>query len=77
MKTPTAARPPTFSVAPLQSYTVLSGTAGSWPCPVRWQADASLELGHGAENVRFLRGDEKTRVDFGQAGWGEGGGWDW
>lgn len=33
---------------------------------VSQKADASLELGHGAENVRFLRGDEKTRVDFGQ-----------
>ena len=28
-----------------------------------------LELGHGARrNVRFLRGDEKTRFDFGEAG---------
>ena len=33
------------------------------------QADAVLELGHGARrNVRFLRGDEKTRFDFGEAG---------
>ena len=31
------------------------------------QADAVLELGHGARrNVRFLRGDEKTRFDFGE-----------
>lgn len=31
------------------------------------KADAVLELGHGARrNVRFLRGDEKTRFDFGE-----------
>jgi hypothetical protein len=32
------------------------------------QAEASLEVGHGAkQNVKFLRGDEKTRFDFGEA----------
>ena len=37
------------------------------------QADAVLELGHGARrNVRFLRGDEKTRFDFGEAGFVNG-----
>lgn len=31
------------------------------------KAEASLEVGHGAkQNVKFLRGDEKTRFDFGE-----------
>ena len=31
------------------------------------KADTSLEIGHGAKRgVRFLRGDEKTRFDFGE-----------
>ena len=31
------------------------------------KAEASLEVGHGAkQNVKFLKGDEKTRFDFGQ-----------
>ena len=32
------------------------------------KADSSLEIGHGTKHgVRFLRGDEKTRFDFGEA----------